>query len=141
MPLAVAGSGPSCKGGAPLRRPTKAARGHGRSPEDAASLGNETQESDGTMSSTFDRVAGIIAETADIPREQITPRATPSTTSASTASRSSTSRSRSTRPSGSSCRWSSGPRRSTRARRRPRTYFVLRNLVAHIDALAAARKA
>ena len=25
------------------------------------------------MSSTFDRVAGIIAETADIPREQITP--------------------------------------------------------------------
>jgi hypothetical protein len=30
------------------------------------------QES-GAMSSTYDTVAGIISETADIPREQITP--------------------------------------------------------------------
>ena len=47
-------------------------------------------------------------------------RATRSTTSASIPSPSSTSLSRSTRLSASSCRWSSGRRRSTRARFRPR---------------------
>jgi acyl carrier protein len=44
----------------------------GGAPKCRTGLGTILQESDG-MSSTFETVAGIISDTADIPREQITP--------------------------------------------------------------------
>jgi len=67
------------------------------------------------MSSTFETIANIIAETCDIPRDSITPKVMPLTIWASTAWISSISHSPSTRPSGSSSRSSSGPRKSPTA--------------------------
>jgi acyl carrier protein len=46
--------------------------GPGLKPDSIASPRQRIQES-GVMSSTFETVAGIISETADIPRDQITP--------------------------------------------------------------------
>ena len=91
------------------------------------------------MSTTFDQVANIIAETCDIPRDRSRRTATPSTISGSTAWISSISRSPSTRRSGSSCRSSNGRRRSTTARRRPGSISCSKISRDRIDELVAAK--
>ena len=93
------------------------------------------------MSSTFDRVAGIIAETADIPREQITPEShaiddlgIDSLAFLDTAFAID-------KAFGIKLPLEQWTQEVNVGKAPAEEYFVLKNLVAHIDALVAAKQA
>jgi len=111
-------------------------------PPACAIYGNYLQYIKGlVMSSTFDQVATIIAETCDIPRDTITPIAMPSTIWVSDSLDFLDIAFAIDKAFGIKLPWKSGRRKSTTAKPPPNNFFVLKNLCARIDELVAAKGA